>query len=330
MAIGKICKLPDKSKLETLCPFNFPTSFFNPTTKMKEYIQKTKEWLLINDSEGELWKPIAGYEGIYEVSNLGRVKRLAYSEKIYKSGVYPYVRQHADKILKGSISKSHGYYVVTLTKNGESKHYLCHRLVAEAFIPNPDNLPFINHKDETRLNNRADNLEWCTPLYNTRYGDAILRSVNSRAKSKKGWKRVFQYDIYGNFIASYESINEVEKKNGFKSISISNSCHKYNTKRFGFYWRFENDGYVYGESLTERSNRLQLKDDDRDSLYYINKRILQLPINTKYKLTIDGKTKPISVWARIIGKSRNWLLRIYQKNGNEYAINLVKDMLKVA
>ena len=196
---------------------------------MKEEIQKTQRWLSLENYDGEIWKPIVGYEGIYEVSNIGRVKRLAYDEYLYKSGKFPYKRHHKDKIIKGSKS-IYGYYIVSLTKNRECLHKLVHRLVAKAFIPNPNNLPFINHKDEYPMNNRVENLEWCTPLYNTRYGGGIERNVKSRAESKKGWKRVFQYDLDGNFIASYESLNEVERKNGFKSISISNSCHGNNKK----------------------------------------------------------------------------------------------------
>lgn len=109
----------------------------------------------------ELWKDIGGYEGLYQVSNLGRIWS-------YKT----------NKILKGSID-SHGYRQVDFRKDGKRKTILLHRLVAKAFILNPDNLPQVNHKDENPLNNHVNNLEWCTQEYNLSYGTI------SERKSKK-------------------------------------------------------------------------------------------------------------------------------------------------
>lgn len=100
------------------------------------------------------WKPVVGYEGLYIVSSIGHVKSL-----------FRYKR-----ILKYNINKR-GYASVELFKNGESKRLLVHRLVAQAFIPNPDNLPQINHLDENPLNNAVSNLEWCTAKYNDNYGN---------------------------------------------------------------------------------------------------------------------------------------------------------------
>lgn len=97
----------------------------------------------------EKWKEVKDYEGLYWVSNLGHVKN--------KHG----------RILKPEIRT--GYYSVNLCKNGKRTHFRIHRLVAEAFIPNPDDLPMINHKDENKLNNEAINLEWCDNTYNTHY-----------------------------------------------------------------------------------------------------------------------------------------------------------------
>lgn len=99
----------------------------------------------------EIWKDIKGYEGLYQVSNLGRVKSLGN------------LQNKKEKLLKTNICN--GYYAVYLYKNSKKKICLCHRLVAEAFIPNPKNLPFVNHKDDNKLNNRMDNLEWRTCKY---------------------------------------------------------------------------------------------------------------------------------------------------------------------
>ena len=111
----------------------------------------------------ETWKPITGYEGLYEVSNLGNVASLNYKGK----GVR--------RVLKQS-KNTHGYPQVVLKPRGEKcKCFMTHRLVAKGFIPNPNNLPFVNHEDETRDNNNVDNLEWCTRRYNNTYGTARER-----------------------------------------------------------------------------------------------------------------------------------------------------------
>ena len=103
----------------------------------------------------EIWKDIVGYEGLYQVSNLGNVKRINFFKK--ERFVIP-------------CSKGSGYLYVSLSKNNKQKNFYIHRLVATAFIENPDNLPVINHKDENRSNNIVDNLEWCTQKYNCNYG----------------------------------------------------------------------------------------------------------------------------------------------------------------
>ena len=109
----------------------------------------------------EEWKDIKGYEGIYQISNKGRVKTLG-NNKTKK-----------EKIRDGKIDR--GYKRISLCKNGKEKKYSIHRLVAEAFLPNPDNLPVVNHKDENKLNNNVENLEWCTQEYNVNYSGTAGR-----------------------------------------------------------------------------------------------------------------------------------------------------------
>ena len=110
----------------------------------------------------EIWKDIKGYEGLYQVSNLGRVKS------------FNYMNTGKEKIKTLTLQKKHpmkqgGYLQTTLYKNKQTKTVVVHRLVAEAFIPNPDNLPQVNHKDHDKTNNCVDNLEWCTAKYNSNH-----------------------------------------------------------------------------------------------------------------------------------------------------------------
>ena len=114
--------------------------------------------------KNEIWRDIEGYEGSYQVSNLGRVKSL-----FREAGTVNKKYTCKEKILKPRRQKR-DYYAVMLWKDGKSRQFRVHRLVAQAFIPNPDNLPVINHKDENPSNNEADNLEWCTVKYNSYYG----------------------------------------------------------------------------------------------------------------------------------------------------------------
>lgn len=127
----------------------------------------------------EIWKDIKNFEGYYQVSNLGRVRSL---DRII---VYNNGRKH---IHKGKIlnlkPKKTGYIDVYLQKQFDSKNFLLHRLVAEAFIPNPNNYPIINHKDENPSNNCVDNLEWCTYEYNNNYGSRNSKLSNSRKGMK--------------------------------------------------------------------------------------------------------------------------------------------------
>lgn len=124
----------------------------------------------------EIWKPVKGFEGYYEVSNLGNVRSI---DRIVLDTV-----RNCERLLKGKIltqrDNGSGYKGVMFCKEHKLYNKYVHRLVSEAFIPNPDNLPQINHKDEDKSNNRVDNLEWCSQLYNNIYGSRMERQVNTR------------------------------------------------------------------------------------------------------------------------------------------------------
>lgn len=158
----------------------------------------------------EIWKDITGYEGLYQVSNLGRVKSL---------------KNDKEKILKPAIS-SKGYLFVNLYKQQKTTHYKVHRIVAKAFIPNPNNLPQVNHKDEDKTNNCVINLEWCTAKYNINYGTAIERRS----------KQVLCVET--NKI--YQSLSEIKRQLGFGIGNIWSCCNSKIKQAYGYTWRYVN------------------------------------------------------------------------------------------
>lgn len=165
----------------------------------------------------EIWKDIAGYEGLYQVSNLGRVKNI-------KSGI----------ILKPA-KNSAGYLHVHLTGN---KHYYLHRLVALAFIPNPHNYPEVNHKDENKENNCVDNLEWADRKYNCNYGTRNEKMANSLTNHKERSKAVIQYSSKGEFVKQYPSIKEAERQTGINNSWIVRCLKGKRKSTYGFIWRY--------------------------------------------------------------------------------------------
>ena len=190
----------------------------------------------------EVWKDVKGYEEIYQVSNTGKVRSL---DRISAQGA-----RIKGTMLKFGISRSgKGYYQVNLCKNGKTKMFLVHRLVASEFIENENQYPCINHMDENMYNNNADNLEWCTYKYNNNYGthiEKIQAKMDYKAISVKLRKYhadkhgidVEQMDFEGNVIGVYDSLREAERQTGVPHGNIAR-CHKGIYKQAGGYiWRY--------------------------------------------------------------------------------------------
>lgn len=169
----------------------------------------------------EIWKDIKGFEGLYQVSNLGNVKSFRQSSKYGKPKEF---------LLKPSVANT-GYCQITLYGNGSRKKFLIHRLVAEAFLENPDNLPNVNHKDENRTNNHVENLEWCTTAYNNRYGTARIRGAD------KVRKPVCQYTYENVLIAKYRSAGIASEITGIPRGRIQTACRKHSLTN-GCYWEY--------------------------------------------------------------------------------------------
>lgn len=168
----------------------------------------------------EIWKDICGYEGLYQVSNCGRVK----SFRKWKRASCP-----EEYVLKHSLNNG-GYHFVTLYTGGGRKKILVHRLVAEAFIPNPDGLPHINHIDEDKGNNRADNLEWCTPQYNNCYGTAKFRKMLTLGSP------VEQRLINGELLATYRTSTIAQSITGISRKVICACIRGEIQSAGGFIW----------------------------------------------------------------------------------------------
>ena len=169
----------------------------------------------------EIWKDIEGYEGLYQVSNLGRIKSL----QKWKRASCP-----DEYILKPSENNC-GYYQVMLYRHTKKKKFLIHRIVAQAFVPNPDNLPHINHIDENKTNNCADNLEWCTPRYNNCYGTAKFRAMLTIGKP------VEQRLVNGQLLAIYITPTIAEQITGISRKEISACIRGDICSAGGFIWK---------------------------------------------------------------------------------------------
>ena len=182
----------------------------------------------------EIWKDIKGYEGIYQVSNLGRIKSLKRKVSHKRLGAF----NVPERILV-SVDKGLGYMIVGLFKDNKQKMMRVHRLVAQAFIPNPKNYNLINHKDENPSNNHVDNLEWCDYKYNNNYGNHNKRLSESQSIP------VAQYTVKGEFVAKYSGASEAAKKLGIEKVCIRNCCRGEQLTSGGFIWKYEsNEGSI--------------------------------------------------------------------------------------
>lgn len=171
----------------------------------------------------EIWKDVVGYEGLYQVSNLGRVRSI---QKWHGSN---------ERILKFNIN-SNGYYRVPLYKNKQAKYHFVHRIVAQSFIPACEDKTIVNHKDENPKNNRVENLEWCDFKYNMNYGTLRER------QAKKCGKKILQIDKNGNLVKCWDSIREAGRALGLHAGTIGKCCNKnpYCKTCGGYIWRFGN------------------------------------------------------------------------------------------
>jgi len=174
----------------------------------------------------EIWKDIEGYEGLYQISNKGRVKSLV-------------TRTNTGRMVKRSLilrpRSNHGYLYVSLAKDKTYRNKFVHRLVGQAFVSNPENKPCINHKDENKGNNFYQNLEWVTQKENANYGTRNRRAGLGHAKA------IIQYDLNWNEIKRWESASAAARYFNVEPCTISSACCKRYETSCGYKWRFESE-----------------------------------------------------------------------------------------
>lgn len=192
-------------------------------------------WLSIENLPNEEWKPINGYGGRYSVSNYGRVKTDAFTYAIYG-----HIKTNPAHILRVVIRKD-GYCKVSLGGNKKQKTLNLHRLVAIAFIPNPDNLPCINHKDENPSNNSVNNLEWCTYKYNNNYGSFKEKHSKTFKNYPKFSKPIIQMTLDGEFIQEFPSIAEAARQLNGNYVNIAEYLREPNKRNhaYGYKWKYK-------------------------------------------------------------------------------------------
>ena len=182
--------------------------------------------------KNEVWKDVPNYEGIYKASNFGRIKMVkrtlidSLGKKINK-------KEHILKPRTGN-----RYYMIALYKNGKREDLLLHRVIAQTFIPNPENKPFVNHKDENCFNNCSDNLMWCTQKENMNWG-----TINERmSKNSKSKRKVNQYDMNGNFIKQWDCMTDFYKSKGLKlKTGIIECCKGRRQSHMGYKWKYADE-----------------------------------------------------------------------------------------
>jgi hypothetical protein len=183
----------------------------------------------------EEWKPVERFESLYQVSNIGRVKSLG-RIGVKSGNIKPNIWK--ERILSG-YSKSN-YPKVGLRKDGIQTTFNVHYLVAKAFVANPNNKPFVNHKDGVRSNNNFENLEWVTHQENMKHAYSELGRKGCNFERKGNMcKSICQYNLNGDFIKQWDSTQQIEEVLGLNDSAIANCCRGENKSSFGFIWKYE-------------------------------------------------------------------------------------------
>jgi hypothetical protein len=188
-----------------------------------------------------MWKEIPGYNGFYEINEIGEVRSCFPGKPV--------------KMLK-PIPKSYGYLKVNLQADGRIVQASIHRLVADVFVPNPDHKPQVNHKDGNKHNNHFENLEWVTASENIKHSFLVLgkQSVNKGRTGKLHYasKPICQYSLDGNFVKRWDCISDAAREMGCNPCQILNNVKGRNKTCHGYMWRYEKTDHIDISPVTSR------------------------------------------------------------------------------
>ena len=182
----------------------------------------------------EEWRPVVGYEGLYEVSDWGNVRSL----DVYLPSKGGSVALRRGRLMKQYLDKD-GYCRVGIHKNGKERTVGVHQLVALAFIPNPDNLPVIDHIDGHRDNNVVGNLRWFTVTLNNSTEQARRKKSQGAYRRRDNKKIIYQYTLDGELVAEYESTMEAERVNGYGRSALSRCALGKQATAYGYVWKYK-------------------------------------------------------------------------------------------
>lgn len=198
----------------------------------------------------EKWRDIKGYEGLYQISNLGNIKSLTRIEYTYNYLKKEKIKRVRKEKLISSNNNVKRYKIVSLTKNGKTKTFTIHRLVAQTFIPNPENKPQVNHINGIKTDNRVENLEWCSASENIIHAyknnlltssqkqkEAAKKTIKKAAKAKR--RKVYQLTMEGKKIKLWNSMYELYKKYNYSWGTIRKVCIGQQEFAYGYKWKYK-------------------------------------------------------------------------------------------
>lgn len=246
------------------------------------------------------WRDIKGYEGYYQVSNTGLVKAISRTI-LFSDGRK---RSYPENILsvKEWFENGKGYLMVKLTKQHKTRGFSVHRLVAEAFIPNPNNYPQVNHKDEDKGNNRAENLEWCDAKYNNRYSNSTC---------------VVQYDKNWNVIKIWSCITEASETLNIPKSNIVNCCGKKLKSAGGYFWCYETDNSMSNELVLTEKDKTRKKEYSRRQYYKDVEKKRKQAREAYHRNLNENRARKRELYHKSIDKKRAYHRAWYQKHVDE-------------
>lgn len=224
--------------------------------RIQDFEVNSPRWLSLEDFEGEVWKDIPEFEGFYMASNMGRIKSLdRHTQYIRKRDSIPSNRFFKGRIIKASF---YGLYLICHLKIDQKKVSVkYHRVICSIFHPNIHNLPEVNHINEIKTDNRADNLEWCTRLHNSHWGTAIERARNALINHPSNSVTIYQFTVDGKFVAKYPSANEAERTTGINAVNIISVCNnKKSSSAGGYLWSYTQDPKTILEKVKRKKKGL--------------------------------------------------------------------------